>query len=146
MNRQLSLLDRFYRLRSGCYKRKRIVFASPAEVMLIRVMGGWVLTLPFWRDPENHFPAIVVLSMGQVFKNERVQREVRVGGRYIDFGNDIQRGIEVDGRDYHGDIVKQIERDEYFQKYGWRVLHIAAADVYNKPRAVRRLVVKHLTR
>ncbi len=144
MGNRISLATKFYRLRARFYRRNRLLFASPAEVRLLRVMGGRVLTLPFWRHPKTKFPAIMVISMGQVFKRERIRREIRVGSKFIDFGNDIKRGIEVDGYEYHGDIVKQVERDEYFANYNWSVLHIDARDLWRDPRGVRKRVVKFL--
>jgi hypothetical protein len=130
MKRQPTLVVKYYRWRSNFYKRQRLLYPSPAEVRLIRLMGGRVLSLPFIRHPQTGFPMAKVLSMGKVFNRELVQREVRVGSKYVDFGNDLKRGIEVDGQEYHKDIVVQVERDEYFARYGWRVLHIPARDLW----------------
>lgn len=122
-----------------------MIFPSPAEVQFIRVMGGRVLVVPFFKHLKTGFPFAVVVSMGKKLRQQQVGREVRVGGKYVDFGNDIRRGIEVDGEAYHSDIVAQTERDEYFKKYDWRVLHIPARDVFRQPDKVREKVLRFLS-
>lgn len=107
-------------------------------------MGGKVIEVDLVKEPLNGFSLCFVVSMGPVFKEERIEREVRAGAFYIDFGNDIGRGIEVDGRPFHGDIIREQRRDEYCGKYGWMLLHIAAADLYARPEIVRNRVIAFL--
>lgn len=102
------------------------------------------MRLPFVRHYKTRFAMAYIISLGKVLNSELVRREVRVGKYYVDFGNDIRRGIEVDGEAYHNDIVKQQERDEYFAKYGWRVLHIKATDLWRQPARVQQDVLRFL--
>lgn len=105
------------------------------------------MTLDWVRSPYNNdFPLAIVLSLGKIMKREKVKREVRVGKCFIDFGNDIKRGIEIDGRDWHMDVLKEQERDEYVAQYGWHLLHIQAAEVYRTPDYVQRKVLAFLTK
>lgn len=125
-----------------------MLFPSPAEVEFIRIMGGRVITFERLKHPQTHFPAVIVLSMGRVLRRNLVNREVRVGKHWVDFGAVTpyyKRGIEIDGEQYHNDIVAQIERDEYFANYGWSVLHIKAVEVRNQPDKVQRLVLDFLS-
>ena len=72
-----------------------------------------------------------------------VHREVRCGKHWIDYGNS-KRGIEVDGAKYHVDKTADRVRDEYAKNRGIKLLHIPAADIYNNPQQVRRIVKKHI--
>ena len=101
------LVAKYYRLRSRYYRDSRIVFPSPAELEFIRIMGGRVLTFNFMKHYKTGFPLAFVVSMGKVLRREQVKREVRVGSKWCDFGNDIRRAIEIDGEAYHNDIVEQ---------------------------------------
>jgi hypothetical protein len=144
--KQPTLLGRYYRARSRFYQRQRLLFPSPAEIRFIRLMGGHVVIVPFLKHYKTGFPMARILTLGKLLKTEQMAREVRVGSKYVDFGNDVRRGIEVDGRKYHTDIVEQIQRDEYFQKYDWHVLHIDATELYQNPKKVKRAVIAFLTR
>lgn len=104
------------------------------------------MTVRFIRHPGTGFPLRVVLSMGRLFKNEQVEREVRVGKYWVDFGNDIQRGIEVDGAAYHRDVIAEAERAKYFAARGWIVLRITARQIVENPAGVRRAVQEFLTK
>jgi very-short-patch-repair endonuclease len=119
---------------------------SPAEARFVRIMGGRVLTVSWLASPiNNRFPVSIVLSLGRDLKREKMRREVRVGAMYIDFGNDIRRGIEIDGRRYHRDVLKEHERNKYVAQYGWRLLHIDASEMYRSPEYVRRKVIAFLS-
>lgn len=107
-------------------------------------MGGRVITFPFIKAHGTGFHLAIVLTVGKLLRHEHVGREIRVGKYYIDFGNDICRGIEIDGKDFHMDIVKETERDTYCKRYGWRLLHIQAIDIYQKPDVIYRRVQKFL--
>lgn len=107
-------------------------------MQFIRVMGGRVITFENVRSPRTGFPLAIVVSMGPVLRGENVSREVRAGKYFLDFANDLRRAIEIDGRAFHTDIVREQERDEYLAYYGWLVLHIDARMVFQKPAKVRR--------
>lgn len=146
MNSRVSLVSRYYRMRSSFYQRQRLLYPSPAEVRFIRLMGGHVVVVPFIRHYKTGFPIAKVLTLGKIMKRENMMREVRVGSKYIDFGNDVRRGIEVDGRLYHTDIVVQYDRDQYFKGYDWWVLHLDATQLWRNPKKVRRDVTAFLNR
>ncbi|HVA10607.1 MAG TPA: hypothetical protein VNG32_00375 [Candidatus Dormibacteraeota bacterium] len=135
-----------YKKRASWRRLRRLLFASPAEVQLIRIMGGKVITADIFRDHHTNFPITLVLSMGPVFKTELVKREVRAGAMWIDFGNDIKRGIEVDSATFHGDVTRQYERDEYCAQYGWQLLHVPVADIYHTPNIVHDRILKFLSK
>lgn len=112
-------------------------------------MGGKCIIIDHIVDRRTGFPLTIVTNMGRILKRELIQREVRVGAMYIDFGianRYYKRGIEIDGRDFHRDITVEQERDEYLAKYGWSVLHIQAADIYRQPMLVQRKVLNFLAR
>jgi len=82
--------------------------------------------------------------MGKAFRDERFKREVRVGKYYLDFGNDIFWGIEVDGEKWHMDVIAEFERESYIYQRGWRILRIKAIRLWNDPARVQREVLQFL--
>jgi len=137
---------RYYKLRASFRRRRRLLFPSPAELRLIVIMGGRVVQIKRLRDPSTGFPLALVIKWPKVFKHEFVRREVRCGPYYIDFGNDIGRGIEIDGRAYHTDVVAAFERDSYLYQRNWLIMHIPALWLWNNPVKVQQLVIGHLTK
>ena len=124
---------------------KRLLFTSPAETRFIRLMGGKVIVFEWIRLPYGqHFPLTIVLSMGRIMRREHVKREVPAGYYCIDFGNDVGRGIEVDGREYHMDVIKEQKRDEALYGMGWRILHIRADELWRSPAVVQRKAIDYL--
>lgn len=147
MKSRLPLKYRYFRLRATWRKRRRLLFPSPAEVELIRILGGSYITVTWFKDLRTGFPLTIITDLGTVLKRELIEREVRVGAMFIDFGVETayyRRGLEVDGRFYHNVVQDQI-RDEYLAQYGWQILHIPAADIYRTPAFVQRKVVKFLS-
>lgn len=131
------------RCRARYWRYKRLLFSSPAEIMLIRLMGGKAITIDSIKN-KNGFPITIVTDMGRWFSKENLKREVRYGKYFVDFANDLDRIIEVDGEPYHRDIIKEQTRAEYFSKQDLRVLHIKASDLFANPDAVQRAVIKFL--
>ena len=128
MPRPLTLSDRYLRLRSQCYRWKRLLRPSAAEIKFIRLMGGSVLVLP---------GGLAIVRLGWFLKSELVEREVRVGKCYVDFAiaaGGRKRAIEIDGARYHTDIIREQKRDEYLQERGFEVLHIMAWKLWREPR------------
>jgi very-short-patch-repair endonuclease len=113
-------------------------------------MGGRVLEIKWLRHYKTRYPLAFVVTLGRVLKRELCCREVRVGGRYVDFAFDDtygrKRAIEIDGDAFHRDIVKEQDRDDYLAKYGWIVLHIPAVDLYRSPSLVQRRALKFLAK
>jgi len=144
MNGHTNIIGKYYRLRSKAWRNMRYMFPSPAEVKFIRIMGGRAISVPFFKHPKTGFSYTYIISMGKILNSELIKREVRVGKYWVDFGNDIKRGIEIDGQKYHNDIVAQQERDDYFAGFDWRVLHIRAADLWRQPDNVQRDVIAFL--
>lgn len=107
-------------------------------------MGGKVMVLDLVKEPIHGYPLCIVLSLGDLLKREKFKREVRVGAFFIDFGNDILRGIEVDWRPFHGDIVREQSRDQYCSEYGWMLLHVTGNDLYTRPEYVRSRVQRFI--
>lgn len=78
-----------------------------------------------------------------------MHREVRVGAYYVDFAfmdAYSNKAIEIDGREFHQDIVKEAERDNYLNERGWSVMHVAAMDLYRQPGRVQQRVLAFLAR
>lgn len=126
-------------------RRDRLMYPSGLEVEFARVMGCNIVPLPFTRNPKTGKPAVIIFMKG-VMRRERMEREVPAQGYFIDFGNDIRRGIEIDSTKYHSDILKEQERDEHLRKGGWMILHIRDHEIYNRPEDVRRRVTEFLTK
>lgn len=120
----------------------RLLFPSPAELRFIELMGGKILRLPI-RNRKG-FSLVYIISIGKILREEKFKREVRCGAFYIDFGNDIGRGLEIDGKKFHMDVVYEFERDIYLSERNWRVLHIKAADLWRQPSLVQRQVLSHI--
>lgn len=136
-----------YYVRKKIWRRTRILFPSPAEVRFVQVMGGRVLVFNYVRSTSTHYPLAIFISMGKILRREFVQREVRVGAMHVDFAFITSYGrqaIEIDGRNFHMDVVREQERDEYLNGRGWRVLHIQAVDLWRNPDAVQRRVIRFL--
>lgn len=132
------------------WRNARILFPSPAEVHFVRLMGGRAITIDAIRYPnENRFPLAIIYKRGKFLKSNFMQREVRVGGFYVDFAfidSYSKKAIEIDGSDYHKDVVKESERDQYLNDRGWYVLHIPAMDLYRQPGRVQQKVMNYLAR
>lgn len=116
-------------------------------MQLLRIMGGKTIVIDLFRRPRTGFPLTIVLSMGKVFKDEMVQREVRVGAYYADYAVSTpyyRKAIECDGERWHSDVVKEQQRDEYLARYGFSVLHLTADDLFHHPNEVHKRVLKYL--
>lgn len=143
------IASKLYYARKDLWRRGRILFPSPAELQFIRVMGGRVILVDHVRHPDTGFSLAVITSMGKTLRREFVQREMRVGAMYVDFAFVTQyskKAVEIDGKDWHRDVVREQQRDDYLRSYGWNVLHIQAADIYSKPKFVRDKTITFLSR
>lgn len=143
---RLKIQSKYYATRSNYWRLKRLLFPSPAELRFINIMGGKFITIPFIKGGDQRYPFVIVISLGKLLKSENYSREVRVGKFYIDFANDIGRGIEIDGRQYHLDVVYEFERDSYIYQRGWRLMRIPAGSLWREPDKVQRDVMLFLTR
>ena len=139
-----NLIKKYYRLRSKYWRMKRILFPSPAELRFIEIMGGKVVRFKKIKSRKSGFCLAIIYSLGAPLNDERFKREKRVGRYFVDFGNDICIGIEIDGKQWHRDVVKEFERDSYFYQLGWRIKRIDAIRVFNSPDKVQREVLQFL--
>lgn len=139
-----TLLDRFYRLRANHRRNMRLIFASPAEMQLIKIMGGVVVSLPLVRAPKTKFPVSIVLFRGWTFKLHGIKREVRCSKYFVDFCNSKGYGIEVDGAAYHTDFNADMIRDKVLYAQGVSILRIKGVDIYRDPKEVKKRVKKYL--
>lgn len=138
------VIRKYYIYRSRWFRINRIIFPSPAELRFIEIMGGRVFRLKYVRHPRTKFPIAYIASMGKVLRDEKFKREVRVGKYFLDFGNDVFCAIEIDGRNWHMDVVAEFERDSYIYQRGWRIKHIDAIKLWNQPDQVQREILKFL--
>lgn len=125
-------------------RRERILWPSSAEIAFAKIMRCWVIPIPFLRHPETGQWAVFIVMRG-VMRREHMQREVSARGYFMDFGNDIKRGIEVDGEPFHKDIVKDYERDQHLAKDGWIIFRVPGDRLRRSPSRVRREVTEFLT-
>lgn len=138
---------KWYKRRAAWRRQRRLWFPSPAEVQFVMLMGGTGWQLPWLKDPRTGFCFTRITSMGRILTNELVQREVRVGAMYVDFAVSTRyykKGIEIDGRAYHMDVLREQQRDEYCQRYGYKLLHVRAVDLRLNPQNVQRRVIDFL--
>lgn len=138
---------RIYKTKANFRKYKRLLFPSPAEVEFIRIFGGKFITFSHIKNPFTKFPLTFITSLGVILERENIQREVRAGAMYVDFGQTTKygnKGIEIDGKNFHRDIIKELKRDEYLKNYGWQLLHIQAEIIYREPKLVQNAVIKFL--
>lgn len=150
----MELADRVYfkvlRWQNVWRRQLRYLFPSPAELRLIELMGGHVLRLKFIKRPSNGFCFAIVLNMGKLFNMERVKREVGYGRYWVDFANDLNRIIEVDGNPYHMDVVADFDREVAIKelcargKFEARFLRIRADELYRNPNDTQRKVLAFL--
>lgn len=150
----MEFADRIYfralRWQNVARRWRRYLFPSPAEMRLIQLMGGKVLTVKFLKDPRTHFPLAIVINRGKLFRREKVRREVGFGPYWVDFANDLNRIIEVDGSPYHMDVVADFDREVYIKDVCWkrkmeaRFLRIRADELYRNPDRVQQNVVGFL--
>lgn len=146
MKRRIGLKGRYYRLRGKTGRAVRLLFPSPAEMKLVELMGGKVIRIKKIKWPTTHFPLAFVIKRPKLFKQNHVKREVRCGRFYADFANDVGWPIEVDGLDYHMDIVADLTREAYMIERGWRTpLRIPAHRLWREPDRVQRDVMKYLS-
>lgn len=144
--------DRLIRLVFWWRRLRRMWFPSPAEAQFVRVMRGHVLTVPFIKSRRTGFPLAIVWR-GKILKGELIEREVWVGGssggrRYcLDFATRdaaYRKALEIDGSDWHRDVLREQERDEYLRAHGWQVMHIKARRLWREPRVVYVETLRHL--
>lgn len=124
-------------------RRERLLYPSGPELEFARIMGCAILPLPFTYQRKTGKPAVLIVMRG-VMRRENVEREVLARGYFIDFGNDIRRGIEIDGP--HHNVIDDAIRDEHLAKGGWQILHIPASQLYTEPERVRRAATIFLTK
>jgi hypothetical protein len=111
-------LTRTIRKWRGRYRRaRRLVFISPAEARFIELMGGKVLVWRRIRDKHTGFPMAYYWNLGKRLKAEGFRREVRYGLYFVDFANDLNRIIEIDGNEYHMDVVADMDREIYIRTF-----------------------------
>lgn len=134
----MTILDRYYRLRSNYRRRARLIWPSPAEVQFIRLMGGIVVTLPV-KSIRNRYPMAVVLYRGRILRRYGIHREVRIGRFYVDFCNHT-KGIEIDGLAYHVDKIAEAKRTAYIAERGVVLMRIEARALKATPKAIKRSV------
>lgn len=146
------LVSTFYRTRSRYWRLQRILFPSPAEVRFIELLGGRVVTFNYIKSNKTGFPLALIVSLGRILKQAKFKHEVRYGKYYVDFSNDLNWIIEIDGYAFH-DVVADMDREIYIHEmltrhspYGMRILRVPAYRIYNNPSRVQRDVLKFITK
>jgi very-short-patch-repair endonuclease len=150
----------YYKARGIWFRWNRLLFPSAAEARFIQIMGGKMITINAIKHPATKQPLRLVWSIGRALKNEKFEREVKAGRYWLDFSNDILWAIEIDGKKYHRDIVREQDRDDYLLGFchkrckapcykhsnrGYRVKHIAAVRLWVEPAVVQSEVLRFLT-
>jgi hypothetical protein len=144
INRHKLLRFKFYNLRALWRRHIRLIFSSPAEVRFIELMGGKVYGVKKIKHWRTGFPLTIYWRYGKILRSEKFRREVRAGRYWIDLGNDIHWGFEIDGAHWHRDIVAEFDRDSYLYQRGWRIMHIDATRLWRDPSRVQRETLRFL--
>lgn len=129
------------KLKGQVKAKKSMLYATPAEVRLVQIMGGKTLTLHNIKDNKSGLPMTLILSKGKVLRREHFKR---TGDTLILFSNDIKWCLALEGREYQRNVVAAMERDEWMRDNGWRVKYIRADWLWNKPDLVRQNVLQFL--
>lgn len=59
--------------------------------------------------------------------------EFPVGNYFIDFADPIKKvGIEVDGKEFHQDRLKDLDRQQELENLGWKIFRISGVYVYEQ--------------
>lgn len=138
------------RMQSIYRRQLRIIFPSPAEIRFAELMGAKYAQVLLFRDRRTKFPMAIRIKRGKLFKQERVKREVSIGPYWVDFANDLNRIIEIDGDPYHMDVVADMDREIHItdicsrKKMDARFMRIKAHELYRDPDLVQRKVLKFL--
>lgn len=70
-----------------------------------------------------------------------VKREYPIKGFYADFAIPRRKVVfEVDGKEFHQDVVREWARDQAIIRAGWHLLHIPAERLWQHPKQVRKEV------
>lgn len=151
---------KYYYYRAVFFRWNRLLFPSAAELRFMEIMGAKMLQIKWIKHPETKRHFVLVRSLGKALSAENFEREVRAGRYWLDFGNDILWCIEVDGKAYHRDIVKEQVREEYLTGFcdkkcsyycikhsnkGYRVKHIPALRLWLEPAVVQSEVLRFLS-
>ena len=147
---ELTFLDYYFRWRSKYWRVKRLLFPSPADVLFMKLLGARLIKLPILSKP-NRFNLIIVLSRGKILRHAKMHREVRYGKYFVDWSNDLNWIIEIDGASYHLDIVADFDREVAiremcrYRHQDARFLRIKAARLWNDKAKTQRDIVKFLS-
>lgn len=112
-------------------------------------MRGRAWQVKWIKHSRTGFP-LTFLWRGRLLKNELVDREVWADDRRrycLDFATpraSYRKAVEIDGMNWHQDIVREQQRDEALNAMGWQVLHVPARKVFREPRIVYMDVLKFL--
>lgn len=142
----MRLIYRYKKTRAKFRRARRLLFASPAEMKFVEIMGGHVVRLPL-QDFRSHFPLVWVWWWPRIFRKYNVRRELQVGRYYVDFGsikNHRKKAIEIDSAYYHQNIVAEQERDDYLHEHGFLIMHVRVIHIYRQPKDVKKKVVQFL--
>lgn len=151
MKRRITIADRYYRARSQYWRIKRLLFPSPAETRFIELMGGKVFIIDRLKSSSG-FPMAIVLSRGKILREAKMKREVRYGKHYVDFANDLNWIIELDGTYWHQDIVADMDREIYINEmlrknpYGMRLLRVRAPRIWNDRTGLQNQIIDFLSK
>lgn len=143
-SKKQKLITVFFRTRAQYYRYSRLLFPSAAEVRFVEIMGGRFYQLSWLKHYQTKRPLTIIVSLGKALEQEKFGREVRAGRYYIDFANDINMAVEVDGHAYHRDVVREFDRESYLYQRGWRIIHIPAIKLWNDPSSVQQKVLAFL--
>lgn len=109
-------------------------------------MGGHVLRLNKIKHWRSGFPLTIYWRMGKVLRREKFKREVRIGKYFVDFCNDLGWIIEIDGHDYHMDILADLTREGYIRERGFEHwMRIPAHRLWRDPSRVQQDLLKFLS-
>lgn len=95
---------------------------------------GWISSPDVVADWRLYLNDIEWLVWEDIrFWGVRLYPQFPVGKRFVDFGNPyVKVALEVDGKEWHGNMVAEGARDLELGALGWTVYHMPAQYVYRE--------------
>lgn len=104
------------------------------------VRGKWHVSYPFdWASSfsEAEYQAwCVIRSTGRCL----LYPQYPVGKYFVDFGNPYyQIALEVDGKEFHLDKEKDIQRDKALLELGWKTFRVTGAEAFKQVQEIHEI-------
>lgn len=119
------------KIKAAAKSRYDASFIDPAEVRLLTILGGSVLTIG--KIKKNGRPMSIVFTHGKLLRSENFKR-VAIDNQSVLYMNDIHNAIMIQMDSYKQDIVKEQELEDKFIESGIRVRYIPQRWLESNPK------------